>query len=339
MAAPGVVADIEEYRSLVKEHNSLEPIVDAYRRYLEVDSQLADAVELRDEEEDPEMKEFLEEEVQSLSDEKESLTENLKTLLIPKDEMADKDVIVEIRAGTGGDEASLFAGDLLRMYGHYAEKSGWRLEQLSSSPSEMGGFKEVIFSLKGDGVYSKMKFESGVHRVQRVPVTESSGRIHTSTATVAILPEAEDIDVSIDQGDLKIDVFRSTGPGGQSVNTTDSAVRVTHLPSGMVVSCQDEKSQLQNKEKALRILKARLLDAARQEQREKEAEKRRSQVGTGERSEKIRTYNFPQGRVTDHRVGLTLHKLNDVLDGDLDDVVEKLIEEERSSALKEVEGA
>ncbi|MBU4385399.1 MAG: peptide chain release factor 1, partial [Actinobacteria bacterium] len=248
---------------------------------------------------------------------------------------ADKDVIVEIRAGTGGDEAAIFAGDLHRMYSHYAEKHRWKQEQLSSSPSEMGGFKEVIFSLKGGDVYPRMKFESGVHRVQRVPVTESSGRIHTSTATVAVLPEVEEIDISIEPSDLKIDVFRSTGPGGQSVNTTDSAVRVTHKPTGMVVSCQDEKSQLQNKERALRILRARLQDAARQQQREEEAEQRRRQVGSGGRSEKIRTYNFPQGRITDHRIGLTVHKLENVLQGDLDKITQALLEDAQARALKD----
>ena len=334
MADPAVVADRNAYRELVRERSSLEEIVGAYEHYLELEEQLGDARGLLQKEKDKEMADFLSAEAKSLERELDSIRERLKVLLMPKDELADKDVLVEIRAGTGGQEASLFAGDLYRMYSRYAENNGWKREQLSSSPSELGGFKEIIFSLKGDDVFPRMKFESGVHRVQRVPVTESSGRIHTSTATVAILPEAEDVEVNIEPSDLKVDVFRSTGPGGQSVNTTDSAVRVTHKPTGMVVSCQDEKSQLQNKEKALRILKARLLDAARRQKQRKEAEKRRLQVGTGERSEKIRTYNFPQGRVTDHRIGLTLHKLIDVLEGDLGELVEALQEDERAQALK-----
>lgn len=336
MADPEVVANVREYQELVQERASLEEVVQTFDRYHDVQDQLAEAKELLHGEGDQEMAEFLRSEVETLKSALTGLEERLKVLLIPADELAGKDVIVEIRAGTGGEEAGLFAADLYRMYSHYAEKHGWKLEQLSTSPSDMGGFKEVIFSLKGKDVYSLTKFESGVHRVQRVPVTESGGRIHTSTSTVAILPEAEDIEVNIDQADLKIDVFRSTGPGGQSVNTTDSAVRTTHIPTGMVVTCQDEKSQLQNKEKAIRILKARLQDAARKRQREEEAERRRSQVGTGERSEKIRTYNFPQGRVTDHRIGLTLHKLDSVLEGDLDQIVESLLEDERARALKEV---
>ena len=334
MADPAVVADRNAYRELVRERSSLEEIVGAYEHYLKFEEQLGDARGLLQKEKDKEMADFLSAEAESLERELDSIRERLKVLLMPKDELADKDVLVEIRAGTGGREASLFAGDIYRMYLRYAENNGWKREQLSSSPSELGGFKEIIFSLKGDDVFPRMKFESGVHRVQRVPVTESSGRIHTSTATVAILPEAEDVEVNIKPSDLKVDVFRSTGPGGQSVNTTDSAVRVTHKPTGMVVSCQDEKSQLQNKEKALRILKARLLDAARRQKQRKEAEKRRFQVGTGERSEKIRTYNFPQGRVTDHRIGLTLHKLTDVLEGDLGELVEALQEDERAQALK-----
>jgi peptide chain release factor 1 len=338
MADPEVAADRNAYQELAREHSSLEEVVSAYDRYNGLEVQLSDARELLTGEKDPEMAEFLRNEVDSLQGQLERQRERLKELLLPADELADKDVIVEIRAGTGGDEAALFAGDLYRMYSRYAESHRWKLEQLSTSPSEIGGFKEVIFSLKGRDVWPRMKFESGVHRVQRVPVTESGGRIHTSAATVAILPEAEEVDIAIDPADLKIDVFRSTGPGGQSVNTTDSAVRVTYKPTGMVVSCQDEKSQLQNKEKAIRILRARLLEAARMEQQREEAEQRRRQVGTGERSEKIRTYNFPQGRVTDHRIGLTLHKLEGVLEGgDLDEIVEALIEEERARALKEVD--
>lgn len=336
MADPAVVSDKNSYQALVRERSALEEIVGGYERYLDIEKQLGDARGLLQKEKDREMADFLSAEAGSLEHELDRARERLEVLLMPKDELADKDVLVEIRAGTGGQEASLFAGDLYRMYSRYAENNGWKKEQLSSSPSELGGFKEIIFSLKGNDVYPRMKFESGVHRVQRVPVTESSGRIHTSTATVAILPEAEDVEVNIEPSDLKVDVFRSTGPGGQSVNTTDSAVRVTHKPTGLVVTCQDEKSQLQNKEKAMRILKARLLDSAVRQKQQEEAEKRRLQVGTGERSEKIRTYNFPQGRVKDHRIGLTLHKLTDVLEGDLKELVEALQEDERVRALKEV---
>ncbi|MHB8896526.1 MAG: peptide chain release factor 1 [Candidatus Geothermincolia bacterium] len=336
MADPEVMGDNKVYRDLVRERSSLEDVMTAYDRYLALEQQLSEARDLLGEEEDPEMADFVRAEIDSLSSAIEEKRLELQLLLLPRDEMAERDVIVEIRAGTGGDEAALFAGDLFRMYTRYGENHRWKQERLSGSPSDMGGFKEVIFSLRGKEVWPRMKFESGVHRVQRVPVTESGGRIHTSTATVAILPEAEDVEVKVDPSELKIDVFRSTGPGGQSVNTTDSAVRVTHKPTGLVVSCQDEKSQLQNKEKALRILKARLLAAARQKQQQEEAEQRRSQVGTGERSEKIRTYNFPQGRVTDHRIGLTLHKLQAVLEGDLDDITDALLEDEKARALKGV---
>jgi len=336
LSDPDVISDQKEYRELVRERSSMEDTMTAYERYLALVQQLSEAKDMLREEKDPEMSEFVTSEIDSLSSAMEEKQEELKLLLLPRDEMAARDVIVEIRAGTGGDEAGIFAGDLFRMYTRYAENHRWKLERLSASQSDMGGFKEVIFSLKGKEVWPRMKFESGVHRVQRVHVTESGGRIHTSTATVAILPEAEDVEVTIDPADLKIDVFRSTGPGGQSVNTTDSAVRVTHKPTGLVVSCQDEKSQLQNKEKALRILKARMLDAARHKRQAEEAEQRRSQVGTGERSEKIRTYNYPQGRVTDHRIGLTLHKLQAVLEGDLDDLTEALAEDEKARALKGV---
>lgn len=334
LAQPDVTSDQKAYLELVRERSSLEDTVNAYNRYLQMDSQQADAREMLAGETDAEMAEFLRAEIDTLAEALTAQRERLQVLLLPKDEMAGRDVIVEIRAGTGGDEAAIFAGDLYRMYSRYAEGHRWKVERLSESASDMGGFKEVIFSMKGKDVWPHMKFESGVHRVQRVPATESQGRIHTSTATVAILPEADDVEVNVDSNDLKIDVFRSTGPGGQSVNTTDSAVRITHKPTGLVVSCQDEKSQLQNKEKALRILKARLLDEARRRQQQEEAEQRRSQVGSGERSEKIRTYNFPQGRVTDHRIGLTLHKLQQVLEGDLDDLTDALQSDERSKALK-----
>lgn len=337
MTDPGVLSDMKAYQELVRERASLEEIANTYQKYLDVAEQLREARELLENEQDHEMVEFLRGEVDTYEKQAGETEDLLRTLLIPKDEFEGKDIIMEIRAGTGGDEAGLFAGDLFRMYSRYAEKNGWKTEILSSSPSEMGGFKEIIFSVKGKSVYPLMKFESGVHRVQRVPETESGGRIHTSTATAAVLPEAEDVEISINPADLKIDVFRSTGPGGQSVNTTDSAVRITHLPSGTTVSCQDEKSQLQNKEKALRILKARILEAARREQEEAQAENRRKQVGTGERSEKIRTYNFPQGRVTDHRIGLTVHRLGSVLEGDLDEITEALLEDQRMRALKELD--
>ncbi|MDD5448460.1 MAG: peptide chain release factor 1 [Actinomycetota bacterium] len=336
MANPSATTDISVYKDLAKERSSLERIVQCYERYKSAKEELSDVREMLEREREKEMVDFLKSEEEKLSRLTEELSRKLKLLLLPPEEYADRDVIVEIRAGTGGEEAALFAGDLFRMYSKYAEKQNWRMEVLSSNPSDMGGFKEVIFSLEGRGVYPRIKYESGVHRVQRVPVTESGGRIHTSTATVAVLPEPSEVDIQINPSDLRIDVFRSSGPGGQSVNTTDSAVRVTHIPSGIIVSCQDEKSQLQNKEKAMRILKARLLEAARKEQAEKEALKRRMQVGSGERSEKIRTYNFPQGRVTDHRIGLTLHKLDEVLEGDLEEIIEALAVEEKSRLLREV---
>jgi peptide chain release factor 1 len=269
-----------------------------------------------------------------LTAEKEKMEEELKIALLPKDPNDDKNILLEIRAGTGGDEAGLFGADLFRMYAKLAEKKGWRLEVLNRHYTGVGGFKEIIALIEGKGVYSRLKFESGVHRVQRVPTTESQGRIHTSTVTVAILPEAEEVDVQIDPNDLRIDIFRSSGPGGQSVNTTDSAVRITHLSTGMVVSCQDEKSQHKNKSKALKILRARLLDRARQEKQNEISEKRRNQVGTGERSERIRTYNFPQGRVTDHRIGLTLYRLDAILEGDLDEIIDSLTTYYQAEALK-----
>ncbi|MBN1293106.1 MAG: peptide chain release factor 1 [Candidatus Latescibacteria bacterium] len=320
---------------LAKERSDLEPKVKAFRNYERLYRQLEEAQSLVDEENDPEMLELAESEVRILESELEKVEETIKFMLLPADPMDGKNIIMEIRAGTGGDEAALFASDLYRMYSHYTDLKGWELEVLSSAPSEVGGFKEIIFSISGSDVYSHLKYESGVHRVQRVPATEASGRIHTSAASIVVLPEAEDVHIQINQNELKIDVYRSSGPGGQSVNTTDSAVRVTHIPTGMVVTCQDEKSQLKNKNKALKVLRARLLDKAQSEQQSKRSEARRSMVGSGDRSAKIRTYNFPQNRVTDHRINLTLHKLEWILDGNIDEVVDALRIEDRKQALEE----
>jgi len=283
---------------------------------------------------DKELKEMVEAELKDLEQELEALEHKIKLLLLPKDPMDEKNVVMEIRGGAGGDEAALFGAVLFRLYSRYAERQGWKIDIMSANYTDIGGVKELIFVIEGKGAYSRLKYESGVHRVQRIPTTESGGRIHTSTATVAVLPEAEDVDIEINQNDLRIDVFRSSGHGGQSVNTTDSAVRITHLPTGLVVTCQDEKSQLKNKEKALKVLKARLLDAAQQELEQEYAENRRSQVGTGDRSERIRTYNYPQGRVTDHRINLTLYKLENFLDGDIDEMIDAIIQYEQLEQLK-----
>jgi len=309
-------------------------VVSLYRKFKKLDGEINESRHLLDTEEDEEMKRLAKEEVTRLLEEKARVEEELKLSLLPKDPNDDKNILMEIRAGTGGDEAGLFAADLFRMYSKFAEKNHWRLEVLSRHYSGAGGFKEIIALIEGRGVYSRLKFESGVQRVQRVPSTESQGRIHTSTVTVAILPEAEEVDVQIEPADLRIDIFRSSGPGGQSVNTTDSAVRVTHLPTGIVVSCQDEKSQHKNKAKALKILRARLLDKAKQEKQDEISEKRKGQVGTGERSERIRTYNFPQGRVTDHRIGLTLYKLDSVLEGELEELIGALTTHYQAELLK-----
>jgi len=338
LARPEVYGDRRRYAELARSHAELSEVVSLLREYRRCLQEAAEARELLKEERDPEMQDFLRDSLREAEGRTGELEERIKVLLLPVDPRDRKDVIMEIRAGAGGEEAGLFAGDLYRMYTRYAERRGWRTEPLSSSPSELGGFKEVIFSVRGEGAYSRLKFESGVHRVQRIPVTESGGRIHTSTATVAVLPEAEEVEVDIDPADLRVDVFRSTGPGGQSVNTTDSAVRITHLPTGVVVTCQDEKSQLQNREKAMRILRARLLRMEQERQRREQAEERRSQVGTGDRSERIRTYNFPQGRVTDHRIGMTLYRLEEVLDGDLDELIEALATADRAERLAEMGG-
>ncbi|MBS3947365.1 MAG: peptide chain release factor 1 [Dethiobacter sp.] len=337
LSDPAVIARQDEWRKLAKEHARLVEIVGVFRQYRRVDSDLREAKELLREGVDEEMSRFLKEESVTYTEKKAALAENLKILLLPRNPLDEKNVIMEVRAGTGGDEAALFAASLLRMYTRYAERQGWKADILASSQTDIGGFKEVIFVVEGQGAYSRLKFESGVHRVQRVPTTEASGRIHTSAATVAVLPEAEEVEVEINQNDLRIDTFCSTGPGGQSVNTTQSAVRITHLPTGLVVSCQDEKSQLKNRDKALRVLRARLFERAQQEQHAEQAEARRLQVGSGDRSERIRTYNFPQGRVSDHRINLTLYKLDQFLDGALDEMLEALITSDQAEKLRKVE--
>lgn len=335
MSDPAILADQNTYKQLAKAHGELEPIVHKYREYREVLDQLEDAEVMLREPQEADFAEMLKEEIATLSANQEALEEELQLLLLPKDPNDEKNVIVEVRAGTGGDEAALFAGTLFRMYSRYAETQRWNVEILSSNATELGGFKEVIFMIEGQGAYSRLKFESGVHRVQRIPATEAGGRIHTSTATVAVLPEAEEVELHIEPSDLKFDVYRSSGPGGQSVNTTDSAVRVTHLPTGIVVACQDEKSQHKNKDKALKILRARLYEQLQEEAEREQAATRRSQVGTGERSERIRTYNYPQGRVTDHRIGLTLYKIDLIVDGDLDEIIDALITANQVEQLKE----
>ena len=332
---PEVLADQAEYRKVTGRHSELKPVVDAYRRYLEAETEASEAREMAAEEDDAEMVAYLNDVAETKQAELEPIEALLRRLLIPKDPNDDKDVIVEIRSAAGGEEAALWAGDLYRMYERFAERSRWAVEPINVSLSDTGGLKEATFAVKGKGAYSRFKFEAGPHRVQRVPKTESQGRIHTSMATVAVLPEAEAVEVEINDNDLDVETFRSTGPGGQSVNTTDSAVRITHRPTGIVVSCQDEKSQLQNKTKALRVLRARLYQAQMAEQIGERASVRRSQVGTGDRSEKIRTYNFKENRVTDHRVGLTVHSLPHVLDGDLEVLHDALVADEAARALAE----
>ena len=330
---PETISDQERYVSLTKEHADLEPIVEEFRRYRDVTRQIDDNKTLLSDD-DADIVAMAKEELTRLESEKDACEEKLKLLLLPKDPNDSKNIFLEIRGGAGGDEAALFAADLFRMYSRYAENNGWKVEIISENSTGVGGFKEVIASIQGNGAYSRLKYESGVHRVQRVPETEAQGRIHTSTVTVAILPEAEDIEVDIDPNDLRIDTYRSTGHGGQSVNTTDSAVRITHTPTGLVVTCQDEKSQHKNKTKALRVLKARLLDLKTQKQQDEISEARKNQVGTGDRSERIRTYNFPQGRVTDHRIGLTMHKLDSILLGYIDELIDALTTYYQAEALK-----
>jgi len=324
VAEPDIHKDPQRYKSLMREHAQLSEIVEAYRKYTDLTEQLEQARALLADERDHELHQMARQEVKQLEHEIEAREYELKLLLVPTDPLDHKNTIMEIRAGTGGDEASLFAADLYRMYARYAETKGWKTEIMSTSETEVGGYKEIVFSISGKQIFGNLKFESGVHRVQRVPTTESGGRIHTSAVTVAVLPEAEDTDVQVSPEDLRIDVFRSSGPGGQSVNTTDSAVRITHEPSGLVVSCQDEKSQHKNKAKALRILRARLYEIEEQKKQQERASARKSQIGSGDRSERIRTYNFPQNRVSDHRVNLTLHKLDSIMQGALDELIEAL---------------
>ncbi|MDQ4076200.1 MAG: peptide chain release factor 1 [Chloroflexota bacterium] len=337
MADPEVATDPELIRAYAQEQSDISELYQVYQRHRQVEKEIEGTRQMLDEELDPDLEELAEAELNSLEAEREELEERMRVLLLPKDPNDEKNIIVEVRAGAGGDEAGLFAAELYRMYTRYAENQGWKIEVLSSNESGIGGFKEVIFEVRGKGAYSRLKYESGVHRVQRVPETESQGRIHTSTATVIVLPEQEEVEVDVDPNDLRIDIFRSSGHGGQSVNTTDSAVRITHLPTGVVVTCQDEKSQLQNKQKAMRVLRARLYDMEEQKRQEELGAARRSQVQTGDRSEKIRTYNFPQSRVTDHRIGLTSYQLDSVLDGSLDEFIDALATTEQAEKLAEIE--
>lgn len=337
LADPEVLADSSRYQAVAKAQAELSELVEVYEQYRSKEREYQEARQLLAETTDPEFKAMVREEMVDLERSMAQLENRLKQLLLPKDPNDERNVIMEIRAGTGGEEAALFAGDLFRMYARYAESQRWRLELMDSNPTELGGFKEVIFMIHGRGAYSRLKFESGVHRVQRIPATESGGRIHTSTATVAVLPEVEEVEVEINPDDLRIDVFRSSGPGGQSVNTTDSAVRITHLPTGLVVTCQDEKSQHKNREKAMKILRARLYDMKQKEQQAELAAVRKSQVGTGERSERIRTYNFPQGRVTDHRINLTLYQLDAVMEGELDPLLDALAQADQQARMEELQ--
>jgi len=339
LSDPGVTQDQARYRTLTKEHFELTPLIQVYEACLKLEKELSGQRHLlEDPAEDPELKEMARSEIPGLEEKLEELTERLKVLLLPKDPLDNSNVVLEIRAGTGGEEAALFAGNLLRMYLRFAEEKGWKSEVLSESHSESGGFKEVVVALEGNEVFRQMKFESGVHRVQRVPATESQGRIHTSTATVAVLPEADEVEVVINPGDIRVDVFRSSGPGGQSVNTTDSAVRITHIPTGIVAQCQDEKSQHKNKAKALKMLRARIYEKMLAEQARVEADKRKSMVGSGDRSERIRTYNFPQGRVTDHRINLTLYRLEQMMEGRIEELVDALLTHDQSERLKTGDG-
>ena len=337
LSDPAVIGDQNRYRELSKEQAGLTDIVNAYDEYMAADAEIESCKAMLEEVDDAAMREMIHEELNELSAKEHELSEQLKIMLLPKDPNDDKDVIIEVRAGTGGEEAALFGADLLRMYTRYAERHGYKAELMNENYTEKGGVKEAVLSLQGKGAYSRMKFESGVHRVQRVPETESQGRIHTSAATVAVLPEAEDVEVDINPNDLQIDTYRSGGAGGQHVNKTESAIRITHIPTGLVVQCQDERSQHKNRDKAMRVLKSRLLELYQSKAAEAEADERKSQVGSGDRSERIRTYNFPQSRVTDHRIGLTLYKLEAFLDGDMDEVIDALILAERTRQLSSAE--
>ena len=337
LASPDVTSDQRRFRNLMKEQSDLTPLVEAYTAYKKANQDIKDSLEMLEEENDEEMREMLKEELSSAKDKVAELEEKIKILLLPKDPNDDKNVIVEIRAGAGGDEAALFAAELFRMYTHYAEARRWKVEVVNSDETGIGGMKEVEFMVTGQGAYSVLKYESGVHRVQRVPETESGGRIHTSTASVAVMPEAEEVEVQIDEKDIRIDVMRASGNGGQCVNTTDSAVRLTHYPTGIVIYSQTEKSQIQNKEKAFALLRAKLYDMECQKAHDAEADARRSQIGTGDRSEKIRTYNFPQGRVTDHRIGLTLYKLDKILNGDIQEIIDACIAADQAAKLSKME--
>ena len=334
---PDIIADQTRWQALMKEYSTVTPIAEKYREYYDAKKAVEEAIEMLDDNPDEEFRELLKEELAENKTKLAETEQELKLMLIPKDPNDDKNVIMEIRGGAGGDEAALFAGDLFRMYTRYAEKHGWKTEFMSASESDLGGFKEVCFMITGQGAYSRLKYESGVHRVQRVPETESGGRIHTSTVTVAVLPEADEVDVDLNMNDVRIDVFRASGNGGQCVNTTDSAVRVTHIPTGIVVSCQDEKSQLKNKNKALKVLYARLYDMELAKHNAEIAGERKAQVGTGNRNERIRTYNFPQGRVTDHRVNLTLYKIDSIMEGDIDEIIDTLTAAEQAEKLKSEE--
>lgn len=337
LSDPAVIGDQNRYRELSKEQAGLTDIVNAYDEYMAADAEIESCKAMLEEADDAAMREMIHEELNELSAKEHELSEQLKVMLLPRDPNDDKDVIIEVRAGTGGEEAALFGADLLRMYTRYAERHGYKAELMNENYTEKGGVKEVVLSLQGKGAYSRMKFESGVHRVQRVPETESQGRIHTSAATVAVLPEAEDVEVDINPNDLQIDTYRSGGAGGQHVNKTESAIRITHIPTGLVVQCQDERSQHKNRDKAMRVLKSRLLELYQSKAAEAEADERKSQVGSGDRSERIRTYNFPQSRVTDHRIGLTLYKLEAFLDGDMDEIIDALILAERTRQLSSAE--
>ncbi|WP_141550331.1 peptide chain release factor 1 [Bacillus cereus] len=337
LSDPEVISDTNKLREYSKEQSDIQETVEVYREYKDVREQLKDAKAMLEDKLDAEMREMVKEEVSELEGQDKMLSERLKILLVPKDPNDDKNVIVEVRGAAGGDEAALFAGDLYRMYSRYAEVQGWKTEIIEASYTELGGYKEIIFMINGKGAFAKLKFENGAHRVQRVPETESGGRIHTSTATVAVLPEAEEVEIDIHEKDVRVDTFASSGPGGQSVNTTMSAVRLTHLPTGVVVSCQDEKSQIKNKEKAMKVLRARVYDKFRQEAQAEYDQNRKQAVGTGDRSERIRTYNFPQNRVTDHRIGLTIQKLDQILQGKLDDFINALVMEDQAQKMEAAE--